>query len=288
MVGSEIMITDQLAMWVLLLFFGSVFFYFWALPLLKRTFIDPCAKGHNFKYNNDIYFLKSPPCSLRCATCGFIKVLGDKHEFETWKDGERKCRACLYVEIERNCHKCGIEMQDRKHEHRYGGRHFTRHCPNCEGKWCNKCGRNQLYERQFNDYNENYIGICMVCREEISSAQTPNNMQALARAQSPAKPQLKTLQLPSRVPVPAKRQPVKDNAVLDLISPGNKGKAIMLFLEKYGGEYEYAVKVIDNWLDSGIVDACSKGDRINAMKIYRKRCGCSLQESKIFIDSLFK
>ncbi len=134
----------------------------------RCRFIEVIGDHHDFELRG---VRKS--CSMKCSRCGLIEVIGDHHDFDSWVDGTRQCRKCGYEEtskkwrreeVEGKCHKCGTKRQFYTHHRTYGSSHNFWGCPNCDGRWCKNCGRNQLYQSFENEWiTGEYLTICDVC-----------------------------------------------------------------------------------------------------------------------------
>lgn len=159
------MISNQMAFLIVGGFFLAVVFFVYGIPFLRSISIypDPCAKGHDFK----LMKIRSS-CSKICTRCGFTEIISNVHDFGIWKDGERVCWKCGYVEVQLNCLVCGTELQMHTYKHAYGGSHSARECPNCNGRWCDNCGRKQLFVCETNEWNDDVNYICNVCKKSMN------------------------------------------------------------------------------------------------------------------------
>ena len=149
----------------------------------------------------------------RCMGCGewirnYVSNCESVHEHA------KGCRS-------RCCFRCGELLQSVTYDS-----HEEWHCPNCQGGWCETCGRKQLYS----SWTDNFVGdlwhTCRVCK-------TATNTENGLRVPEGYKP------LPSPVARTA------DDAILDAAINGNRILAMKLYREQYRVSLAEAKKFIE-------------------------------------------
>jgi len=105
---------------------------------------------------------KQGNCQAVCVRCN--EPGGWQHQFTDWSNGRRTCLICGRAEInESMCQKCGASLEQYEKLTDSGRYRKDLNCPNCDGTFCEKCGRKTLNKFARNDYLDDWGNYCAVC-----------------------------------------------------------------------------------------------------------------------------
>lgn len=146
----------------------------------------------------------------RCMGCG-------EHisSYTTLSTHQMQCQS-------RHCYRCRKELQRTTQYGRFDSWKVWE-CPNCQGRWCNTCGRRQLYSSYVDDYTEDLTYVCQVCGTNTTPSREPYK------------------------PPPSSVAPSGDDAILEAMIKGNRVLAMKLYRDKYHVGLAEAKKFIDSF-----------------------------------------